>query len=58
MVGRRGGAAGHQPRLCNPYEAKRRMELTNKTNRLDAQELERFLTENGAETRGIGGNCT
>jgi hypothetical protein len=34
------------------------MELTNKTNRLDAQELERFLTENGAETRGIGGNCT
>ena len=25
---------------------------------LDAEELERFLRENGAETRGLGGNST
>lgn len=26
---------GHSPRLCNPLEAKRRMGLTNKTDRLN-----------------------
>jgi hypothetical protein len=26
--------AGHRPRLCNPLQAKRRMELTNKTDKL------------------------
>ncbi len=26
--------SGHQPRLCNPHEAKRRMGLTNKTDTL------------------------
>ena len=28
---------GHRPKLCNPLEAKRRMGLTNKTDKLDAQ---------------------
>ncbi len=30
---------GRHPRLCNPHEAKRRMGLTNKTNKLDAKGL-------------------
>jgi transposase len=30
---------GHRPRLCNPLEAKRRMGLTNKTDKLDAKGL-------------------
>jgi transposase len=29
--------SGHQPRLCNPHEAKRRMGQTNKTDKLDAK---------------------
>jgi transposase len=38
--------SGHQPRLCNPHEAKRRMGLTNKTDRLDAKGLA-ILLRNG-----------
>jgi len=30
---------GHRPKLCNPLEAKRRMGLTNKTDKLDAKGL-------------------
>ena len=38
--------ACHDPRLCNPHEAKRRMRLTNKTDKLDAKGLE-ILLRNG-----------
>jgi transposase len=38
--------SGHHPRLCNPLEAKRRMGLTNKTDRLDARGLA-ILLRNG-----------
>jgi transposase len=38
--------AGHHPRLCNPLEAKRRMGLTNKTDKLDARGLA-ILLRNG-----------
>ena len=38
--------AGHRPRLCNPLEAKRRMGLTNKTDKLDARGLG-ILLRNG-----------
>jgi transposase len=38
--------SGHQPRLCNPLEAKRRMGLTNKTDKLDAKGLA-ILLRNG-----------
>ncbi len=38
--------AGHRPRLCNPFEAKRRMGLTHKTDKLDAQGLA-ILLRNG-----------
>src|SRR5882757_7865974 len=31
--------SGHRPTLCNPLEAKRRMGLTNKTDKLDARGL-------------------
>jgi transposase len=31
--------SGHHPKLCNPFEAKRRMGLTNKTDKLDAKGL-------------------
>src|SRR5262249_13961892 len=31
--------AGHRPRLCKPLEAKRRMGLTHKTDKLDARGL-------------------
>ena len=31
--------SGHHPKLCNPLEAKRRMGLTNKTDKLDAKGL-------------------
>jgi transposase len=37
---------GHQPKLCNPLEAKRRMGLTNKTDKLDARGLA-ILLRNG-----------
>jgi transposase len=37
---------GHHPRLCNPHEAKRRMGLTNKTDKLDAKGLA-ILLRNG-----------
>jgi transposase len=37
---------GHCPRLCNPPEAKRRMGLTNKTDKLDARGLA-ILLRNG-----------
>jgi transposase len=37
---------GHRPRLCNPLEAKRRMGLTNKTDKLDAKGLA-ILLRNG-----------
>jgi transposase len=38
--------AGHHPRLANPLEAKRRMGLTNKTDKLDARGLA-ILLRNG-----------
>lgn len=38
--------AGHRPRLCNPLEAKRRMGLTHKTDKLDARGLA-ILLRNG-----------
>jgi transposase len=38
--------AGHRPKLCNPLEAKRRMGLTNKTDKLDARGLG-ILLRNG-----------
>ena len=38
--------SGHRPRLCNPLEAKRRMGLTNKTDKLDARKLA-ILLRNG-----------
>ena len=38
--------AGHHPKLCNPLEAKRRMDLTNKTDKLDAKGLA-ILLRNG-----------
>ena len=38
--------AGHQPKLCNPYEAKRRMAMTKKTDKLDATGLA-ILLRNG-----------
>ena len=38
--------SGHQPKLCNPLEAKRRMGLTNKTDKLDARGLA-ILLRNG-----------
>jgi transposase len=38
--------AGHRPKLCNPFEAKRRMGLTNKTDKLDAKGLA-ILLRNG-----------
>jgi len=38
--------AGHRPRLCNPTEAKRRMALTKKTDKLDARGLA-ILLRNG-----------
>jgi transposase len=37
---------GHRPKLCNPHEAKRRMGLTNKTDKLDAKGLA-ILLRNG-----------
>src|SRR5580658_6819451 len=38
--------SGHDPRLCNPHEAKRRMGLTHKTDKLDANGLA-ILLRNG-----------
>jgi len=38
--------SGHRPILCNPLEAKRRMGLTNKTDKLDAKGLA-ILLRNG-----------
>jgi transposase len=38
--------AGHRPKLCNPFEAKRRMGLTHKTDKLDARGLA-ILLRNG-----------
>jgi transposase len=38
--------SGHRPRLCNPLEAKRRMALTKKTDKLDARGLA-ILLRNG-----------
>jgi len=38
--------SGHHPRLCNPLESKRRMGLTNKTDKLDAIGLA-ILLRNG-----------
>ena len=38
--------SGHHPKLCNPHEAKRRMGLTNKTDKLDAKGLA-ILLRNG-----------
>ena len=37
---------GHLPKLCNPLEAKRRMALTNKTDKLDPKGLA-ILLRNG-----------
>src|SRR6202040_319503 len=37
---------GHRPKLCHPLEAKRRMGLTNKTDKLDARGLA-ILLRNG-----------
>src|ERR1700733_2669502 len=39
--------SGHRPKLCNPLEAKRRMGLTHKTDKLDAKGLA-ILLRNGA----------
>ena len=39
--------SGHHPRLCNSLEAKRRMGLTNKTDKLDARRMA-ILLRNGA----------
>ena len=33
--------SGHYPKLCNPIEAKRRMALTKKTDKLDARGVEK-----------------
>src|SRR5947207_7067780 len=38
--------SGHHPRLCNPLEAKRRIGLTNKTDKLDGKGLA-ILLRNG-----------
>jgi len=38
--------SGHRPKLCNPLEAKRRMGLTHKTDKLDAKGLA-ILLRNG-----------
>jgi len=38
--------SGHRPKLCNPHEAKRRMGLTKKTDKLDAKGLA-ILLRNG-----------
>jgi len=38
--------SSHHPRLCNPLEAKRRMGLTNKSDKLDAKGLA-ILLRNG-----------
>ena len=38
--------SGHRPKLCNPVEAKRRMALTKKTDKLDARGLA-ILLRNG-----------
>lgn len=38
--------SGHRPKLANPFEAKRRMGLTNKTDKLDARGLA-ILLRNG-----------
>jgi transposase len=38
--------SGHRPKLCNPHEAKRRMGLTHKTDKLDARGLA-ILLRNG-----------
>jgi hypothetical protein len=38
--------SGHRPKLCNPLEAKRRMALTKKTDKLDAKGLA-ILLRNG-----------
>ena len=38
--------SGHHPKLCNPLEAKRRMGLTHKTDKLDAKGLA-ILFRNG-----------
>ena len=38
--------SGHRPKLCNPHEAKRRMGLTHKTDKLDAKGLA-ILLRNG-----------
>ena len=38
--------SGHRPKLCNPLEAKRRMALTKKTDKLDARGLA-ILLRNG-----------
>ncbi|HEX9155923.1 MAG TPA: IS110 family transposase [Nitrospira sp.] len=38
--------SGHRPKLCNPLEAKRRMGLTHKTDKLDARGLA-ILLRNG-----------
>ncbi len=34
--------SGHRPKLCNPIEAKRRMALTKKNDKLDARGLAIF----------------
>ena len=39
---------GHHPKLANPLEAKRRMGLTNKTDRLDARGLAILLRNDSA----------
>jgi hypothetical protein len=36
---------GHHPRLCNPHEAKQRMGLTNRTDKLDTQGLAILLRD-------------
>ena len=47
--------SGHHPKLCNPHEAKRRMGLSNKTDKLDAKGLAILL---GNGTGGFTASTT
>jgi len=44
--------SGHRPKLCNPPEAKRRMGLTHKTDKIDARGLA-ILLRNGTFARSV-----
>ena len=46
---------GHRPKLCHPLEAKRRMGLTNKTDKLDARGLGILLRPRARNVTPTGG---